>query len=68
MRLTNYWWLLIWLVLAGGFLQMAFPKQPIRVLGRTEYRWHWIPAIILAAPYVVWAANRAWFGDSLLSS
>ena len=64
MRLTNYWWLLIWLVLAGGFLQMTFPKQPVRVLGRTEYRWHWIPAIILAVPYVVWAANRAWFGDT----
>lgn len=43
---------------------MAFPKQPIRVLGRTEYRWHWIPAIILAVPYVVWAANRVWIGDT----
>lgn len=64
MRLTNYWWLLIWLVLAGGFLQMTFPKQPVRVLGRTEYRWHWIPAIILAVPYMVWAANRVWIGDT----
>lgn len=64
MRLTNYWWLLIWLVLAGGFLQMTVPKQPVRVLGRTEYRWHWVPAIILAIPYVVWAGNRAWFGDT----
>lgn len=64
MELTNYWWLLIWLVLAGGVLSVAVPKKAVRVLGKTEYRWGWLPALILACPYVIWAANRGSFGDT----
>lgn len=64
MTLTNYWWLLIWLALAGGLLAFAVPKKPVQVLGKTEYRWSWGAALVLACPYVIWAANRVNFGDT----
>lgn len=64
MTLTNYWWLLIWLALAGGLLAVAVPKKPVQVLGKTEYRWSWGAALVLACPYVIWAANRINFGDT----
>ena len=64
MTLTNYWWLLIWLFGAGGFLYYFFPKDKVSVNGTYEERWTWFPAIILAAPYVVWTAYRVWFGDT----
>lgn len=64
MTLTNYWLLLIWLVAGGLFFTILFPKQPVSVLGKTEYRWSMPAAIGLAAPYVIWAINRKWFGDT----
>lgn len=64
MTLTNYWWLLIWLALAGGLLAVAVPKKPVQVLGKTEYRWSWGAALVLVCPYVIWAANRVNFGDT----
>lgn len=64
MTLTNYWWLLIWLVAAGGLLTVAVPQQPVRVAGKIEYRWGLVPALILACPYAVWAMNRSYFGDT----
>ncbi|MDD7025242.1 MAG: EpsG family protein, partial [Oscillospiraceae bacterium] len=64
MTLTNYWWLLIWLAIAGGFLTVAVAKTPVQVLGKTEYRWSWPAAIILACPYVLWCMDRSWFGDT----
>ena len=68
MTLTNYWWLLIWLVVAGGLLSIMVPKRPVQVYGETEYRWSWSAAILLACPYAVWCMNRSGFGDSPLSS
>lgn len=64
MTLTNYWWLLIWLVVGGGILSVAVSKQPVQVMGKTEYRWGMLPALILAAPYAVWAMERSYFGDT----
>lgn len=64
MTLTNYWWLLIWLVVAGGLLSVMVPKRPVQVLGKTEYRWSWSAAILLACPYAVWCMNRSQFGDT----
>ena len=64
MRLTNYWWLLLWLFIAGPILHFTFPKKTVEVDGRVETRWSWTPAIILAAPYVIWAGNRRIFGDT----
>ena len=64
MTLTNYWWLLIWLVLAGGLLSVTVPKKPVQVLGKAEYRWGWLSALILACPYVIWAGYRSHFGDT----
>ena len=64
MTLKNYWWLLIWLVLAGGLLTATVPQKPVQVLGKTGYRWRWGAALILACPYVIWAANRGNVGDT----
>lgn len=64
MQLTNYWWLLIWLFGMGGFLIYLRPERPEHVLGKTEYRWGWMPAIVLSLPYVIWAGYRTSFGDT----
>ena len=64
MTLTNYWWLLIWLVVAGGLLSIMVPKRQVQVLGKTEYRWSWPAAIFLICPYAVWCMNRKNFGDT----
>ena len=64
MRLTNYWWLLIWLFTGGVFLAAAFPRQRELVCGRPEYRWHWLPATLLMLPYWVWATWRGSIGDT----
>lgn len=64
MTLTNYWWLLIWLVFVGGLLAAVVPKKPVQVLDKTEYRWSWGASLLLACPYVIWAANRGNIGDT----
>ncbi len=64
MILTNYWWLLIWLVVAGVFLAITVPKRPENILGKIEYRWSWSAAILLACPYAIWCMNRSNFGDT----
>lgn len=64
MVLDNYWWLLGWLVLAGLFTTYAFPRVPVRVLGKKKYRWSWGAVLILVSPYVLWCMNRSWFGDT----
>lgn len=65
MALNNFWWLLIWPFIVGGMTFIISPQQEEIVLGRKCVRWHWLFAIILAAPYVVWAAYRTnSFGDT----
>lgn len=64
MTLTNYWWLLIWLAVAGGLLSIMVPKRPVQILGKTEYRWSWPAVILLACPYALWCMNRSFFGDT----
>ena len=44
-------------------MTIAVPKRPERVLGKTENRWSWGAAIMLACPYAIWCMNRSWFGD-----
>lgn len=64
MNLTNYWWLLIWIFVAGGTMAIMMPKQREVVCGKTEYRWGWIPALLVALPYILWATFRVDFGDT----
>ena len=65
MTLRNYWWLLIWLFLAGAIDMAVVPKQEEIVLGRRCIRWNWLPATVLTLPYVIWAAWRpVGFGDT----
>ncbi len=65
MTLTNYWWLLIWVAVAGYLLDRT-PRRRERLLGRTVERWSWGPALALAAPYILWAGYREVFGDTSL--
>ena len=64
MTLTNYWWLLIWIFI-GGVLVLFIPKQQELVNGRKVERWTMPAALILIAPYIVWAGFRSnAFGDT----
>ena len=65
MQLTNYWWLLIWVIVGGFILDRYMPKETITVMGKREQRWRLGPAIALVMPYIVWAGFRAdGFGDT----
>lgn len=65
MALKNFWWLLIWPFLFGAVSYLFIPQQDEIVLGRRVKRWNWLPAIILAAPFVIWAAGRTnQYGDT----
>lgn len=65
MTIHNYWWLLIWAFLFGGICFAFIPEQEEYVLGKRVVRWNWLPAVILAAPYAIWAGWRSdGFGDT----
>ncbi len=65
MALSNFWWLLLWLFIIGGIGEVISLKRKEMVCGRIVERWKWLSAILLAAPYVVWAAWRSnVFGDT----
>ena len=64
MILTNYWLLLIWLAVGGGLMAVGTRRTPMYVLGKTEYRWSRLAAFVLVLPYIVWAGNRRYFGDT----
>lgn len=65
MTLTNYWWLLIWIFIGGGVLALFIPKQQELVNGRRVERWTMPAALILIAPYILWAGFRSnAFGDT----
>lgn len=65
MALTNYWWLLIWMLAGGGFIAVAFPKQQEIVLGVKERRWTVFASILAILPYITWSGFRTdGFGDS----
>ena len=66
-RLNNFWWLLIWMFLAGGFCYFFVPQQEEEVLGRREVRWNFLPALITVLPYVFWTGWRSnGYGDTVL--
>ena len=65
MRLHNYWWLLIWPFVFGAVSVAFIPKREELVLGKKEVRWNWIAAVMMAIPFVIWAAWRPdSFGDT----
>ena len=63
-RLTNYWWLLIWLFTGGVFLDFVFPKRYEMVCGKKVRRWRLGPAIAMVVPYILWAGWRGNIGDT----
>ena len=64
MTLTNYWWLLIWILGTGIFFFFVKPQRYEYVLGKREWRWNIPAAIVLVIPYIVWAGFRANVGDT----
>ena len=67
MRLSNFWWLLGWLFAFGGFTLIFSPQQEEIVQGKRCARWHWLYAVILAAPYVIWTGWRGMgYGDTAM--
>lgn len=64
MRTFDYWLLIIWLFGAGGFLYIFFPREKMIVNNKTEERWSWLPAVLLALPYVIWTTIRSNYGDT----
>ena len=64
MILTNYWWLILWLILAGPILVLALPKTTVSVSGITFRRWHWAAVGIFVLPYIFWCMNRSEFADT----
>lgn len=64
MRLENYWWLLIWPLLFGLLSVIVNMQQKEVVDGQICVRWRWLPAYILAMPFIVWAGWRKWIGDT----
>lgn len=65
MELGSYWWLLIWMFLAGVAGSFLSIERKEIVQGYMEMRWKWLPAIVLVIPYVIWAGWRTdIFGDT----
>ena len=67
MKLTNYWWLIIWPFLFYGFALFLPHQREEIVLGKKCVRWNWLFAVLLAAPLVIWAGWRTdRFGDTAM--
>lgn len=64
MILTNYWWLIIWLMACGMILPVIIPVKQIDFCKMTIGRWHWSAIFILIFPYIIWCMNRSGFADT----
>lgn len=64
MRLTNYWWLLIWPFIIGALSLVFNMERNELVDGQRQNRWRLVPAFGLAVPFVIWAGWRQLFGDT----
>lgn len=65
MRLTNYWWPLLWLFLGGAFFN-SIPKNRERLNGKLVERWNFWPAVFMILPYIIWAGFRGTIADTWL--
>ncbi len=64
MRLTNEWWLILWMFTGGAALACFFPRHQELVLGKWQRRWGIVPAVLCVLPYILWAGFRGDFGDT----
>lgn len=65
LALTNYWLLLIWIVVGTIVFRLFFYEVPVDVMGRIQYRWPLPIALLMIVPYILWAGNRSdAFGDT----
>ena len=64
MRLTNYWWLLIWSFMFGALSLVFNMERREMVDGQRYNRWRPFPSIILVIPLVIWSGWRQGFGDT----
>lgn len=65
MRLTNYWWPLLWMFLGGAFFN-SMPKKLERLNGKLVERWNFWSAAFMILPYIIWAGFRGTFADTVL--
>ena len=52
------------LAAGGAALALLCPQKAMHLPNRPKLRWGRLPAALQAAPYVVWASRRAYFGDT----
>jgi len=64
MRLSNYWWLLIWIFVAAVFVEIVPVTRYEEVLGKKEKRWGIFSAFLLVFPYLIWAGFRGDVADT----
>lgn len=64
MTLTNYWWIIIWVIVGGGICAIAFPSQTEFVMGKQRNLWNPFTTYVFIAPLIVWAGFRKNFGDT----
>lgn len=63
--LTNFWWPLIWIFLAGAVLS-RLPKKCEQIQDGIVERWNVLPAVLLILPYIIWAGFRGNIADTRL--
>lgn len=65
MLLTNYWLLLIWIFIGGGFIAYFFPRRYEIVMGVKERRWTIFASLLVIFPYLIWTGFRSdIYGDT----
>ncbi len=65
MLLTNYWLLLIWIFIGGGFIAYFFPRRYEIVMGVKERRWTIFASLLVIFPYLIWTGFRSdTYGDT----
>lgn len=58
MVINNYWWLLIWMLTGALLISKIISMKRVVVNGREEYRYSFLTAVVIFAPYFIWAAFR----------
>lgn len=65
MAISNFWHMLIWLVLITMLMSAVSSKYTISSYGMIERRWKKEAAFILFAPFIIWAGFRTTaYGDT----
>ena len=65
MELTNFWYMIVWLLAASFFAAVFLEKDKVNFYGITENRWSVGTAVLLFLPFIIWAGFRTTaYGDT----